>query len=279
MAIEAVQHIRRMTGGSQSHLMRCSDDNYYIVKFNNNPQHERVLANELFATKLAIELCELPAAVPEIICVDRWLIDNTRDLRFERLNGVEPCQPGLQFGSRYVADPIVCRLSDYMPREMLGHVSNLSSFAGMLVFDKWTGNTDRRQVVFWRRQRQKQYQATMIDQGACFNTGWTFSDAPFAGTYTANEVYGSISGWEDFEPWLRKLLGTQCELLVRKFAVEVPSVWYGSDPQAMEILVEKLLQRRYIVRDLIDAFRKSARMPFPNWRKGVRSKSACLAQR
>ena len=49
----AVEHIRRMRGGAQSHLMRCDDGGYYIVKFQNNPQHIRVLANEMLGTKIA----------------------------------------------------------------------------------------------------------------------------------------------------------------------------------------------------------------------------------
>src|SRR5258707_5597982 len=51
--IVAIQHLRRMRGGAQSHLMRCSDGNFYIVKFQNNPQHVRVLANEMLASLLA----------------------------------------------------------------------------------------------------------------------------------------------------------------------------------------------------------------------------------
>ena len=43
----AVEEIRRMRGGAQAHLMRCADDNYYVVKFQNNPQGRRILANEL----------------------------------------------------------------------------------------------------------------------------------------------------------------------------------------------------------------------------------------
>jgi hypothetical protein len=35
MPTQAVQHIRRMRGGAQSHLMRCADSNYYVVKFPN----------------------------------------------------------------------------------------------------------------------------------------------------------------------------------------------------------------------------------------------------
>ena len=34
-------------------MIRCSDNNFYVVKFRNNPQHMRVLANEMLATRLA----------------------------------------------------------------------------------------------------------------------------------------------------------------------------------------------------------------------------------
>ncbi len=49
-AIDAVQHVRRMRGGAPSHLMRAADGHFYVVKFQNNPQHLKVLANEFLAT-------------------------------------------------------------------------------------------------------------------------------------------------------------------------------------------------------------------------------------
>lgn len=33
--LQAIQHIRRMRGGAQSHLMRGSDGGYWVVKFHN----------------------------------------------------------------------------------------------------------------------------------------------------------------------------------------------------------------------------------------------------
>ena len=60
VAVTAIQQIRRMRGGAQSHLMLASDHNLYVVKFSNNPQHVRVLANELLATRLAAAI-GLPA--------------------------------------------------------------------------------------------------------------------------------------------------------------------------------------------------------------------------
>ena len=41
VAVLAVQQIRAMRGGAQSQLMLGSDENLWVVKFQNNPQHRR----------------------------------------------------------------------------------------------------------------------------------------------------------------------------------------------------------------------------------------------
>jgi hypothetical protein len=46
----ARRHIRKMRGGAQSHLLEADDGRFYIVKFQNNPQHRRILVNELVAS-------------------------------------------------------------------------------------------------------------------------------------------------------------------------------------------------------------------------------------
>ena len=53
--ILALEVIRRMRGASQPYLMRCADESNYVVKFRNNPQHVRVLANEMLAARRSEE--------------------------------------------------------------------------------------------------------------------------------------------------------------------------------------------------------------------------------
>ena len=43
MPIQALHHVRRMRGSAQAHLIRCDDGHFHVVKFQNNPQHVRVL--------------------------------------------------------------------------------------------------------------------------------------------------------------------------------------------------------------------------------------------
>ena len=205
LAVLAVQHIRRMRGGAQGQLMLGADGHAYVVKFQNNPQHRRVLANEFLASKLA-RAAGLPAPEVELVDVSQWLIENTPELEIDLGRTRVRCQPGLQFGSRFVGGLMPGQVVDYLPEEQLGEVKNLGEFAGVLALDKWTANANGRQAVFAKRQRERRYQAVFIDFGYCFHAGeWRFEDAPLRGVYYRNDVYREIGGWESFEPWLTRL--------------------------------------------------------------------------
>jgi hypothetical protein len=246
-------------------MMRCSDGYFYVVKFRNNPQHLRVLANELLATRLA-EGADLPVPATEVVEVGEWLVQHTPELNIQLAGSTIPCQAGLQFGSRYVVDPLEGQVFDYLPTEMLERVRNRESFAGILVMDKWTGNANGRQATFWRKMREKKYTVTFIDQGYCFNAGeWSFPDYPLRGVYSRNEVYSDVNGWKSFEPWLTRIEEME-EDVIWNAAGEIPPEWYESDWSALEKLTLALLNRRSMVRELITAFRTSPRRPFPNWR-------------
>jgi hypothetical protein len=241
LAVQAVQQIRRMRGGAQSQLMLGADGHAYVVKFQNNPQHMRVLANELLASRLAAA-AGLAAPEAELVDVSSWLIDNTPELEIDLGRTRERCRPGLQFGSRLVGGLMPGQVVDYLPEDQLAEVRNLAEFAGILALDKWTGNSNGRQAVFTRKQRERRYRAVFIDFGYCFHAGeWRFEDAPLRGVYYRNDVY------------------------VWAAANDVPPQWYGGDISDMEALVEKLLTRRSRIRELIEAFAKTARDPFPNW--------------
>ncbi len=264
MATAAVQHVKRMRGGAQGHLMRCEDGHYYVVKFQNNPQHQRVLANELLAAKLA-EYIGLPVPTAEVVEVSVWLVMHTPELTVVLGSQQVGCEAGLQFGSRYAVNPAEGQVFDYLPPEALTRVRNLDAFAGILALDKWTCNADGRQVAFWRKLREKKYSAAFIDQGYCFKAGeWTFPDFPLRGVFPRNEVYAGVTGWDSFEPWLTRIEDLEDER-VWEAARQIPPEWYDSAWGELEGLVGKLLQRKRLVRELILAFRNSPRRPFPEW--------------
>jgi hypothetical protein len=253
-----------MRGGSQSHLLRASDDNYYVVKFQNNPQHVRVLANEMFATRLAHWL-GLPVPRTEVIEVSDWLIANTPEMRVRVGASSVPCSSGRQLASLFAYDSAT--VFDYLPQSVLAKVANLQDFARVLVLDKWTSNCDGRQAIFSRKGSRGRYRATFIDHGYCFNAGeWSFPDSPLRGVYANNCVYAGVWSWDSFEPALSNAERMERSDLWR--CVEnIPEEWYGCDCGALRAMVDSLFRRRGMVRDLIDDFRCSNRNPFPNWRE------------
>src|SRR6267378_4073167 len=219
----AVEHVRRMRGGAQAHLMRCDDDTYYIVKFQNNPQHLRILANEMLATRLA---ARLGVCVPqvEVIEVRPELIAYTTELVMQLGMGRIPCSAGKQFGSQFPGNPARMTVHDFLPDEQLCAVRNLTDFLGVFVFDKWTCNTNGRQAIFFREPEDRAgsasrpvfeeisgrvpYLAMMIDHGFCFNAGeWDFPDAPLRGLYARRKRVRELilsarnSGRDPFPNW------------------------------------------------------------------------------
>ena len=267
MAQQAVEHVRRLRGGAQSHLMRCEDGRYYVVKFRNNPQGVRILANELLAGKLALAL-GLPVACPEVIEVDGWLVEHTPELYIELQNRRERCAAGFQFGSRFPCDPLRTPVYDFLPDALLESIANPDSFLGMLVFDKWTCNCDTRQSVFYREHGEDaaRYRAAMVDQGFCFNANeWSFPDAPLRGIYMRACVYAGVVGPQSFEPFLSRLEHLDEEIL-EEAAASVPPEWYDGRTDDMRALLRTLADRRKRVARMIFEMRESPRQPFPSWR-------------
>ena len=266
--------------GAQAQLMRCDDEAYYIVKFQNNPQQLRILANEMLATRLA---ARLGLCVPqvEVVEVRPEIIAYTPDLVIQLGLGRKPCAAGKQFGSQFPGHPARLTVHDFLPDEQLRAVRNLSDFLGVLVFDKWTCNTNGRQAIYFRdpggdadaadsiqgASTAGDYVAMMIDFGFCFNAGeWDFPDAPLRGLYARHRVYDGVAGMEAFEPWLARLENRITERVLGEEAAQIPPEWYGGDWDELERLLERLYRRRERVRELIFSARNSGREPFPNWK-------------
>jgi hypothetical protein len=270
----ALEHIRRMRGGSQSHLMRCSDGHHYVVKFQNNPQHRRILVNEMLATRLAADL-GLPTAPMSLIYVPQQLIELTPDLSVEMAKSQIPCEAGMQFGSRYLGEPRRPSAHPSVPRREWDLVENRTDFAGMFVFDKWTCNTDGRQVLFQRENDDSplqavRYKAVMIDQGFCFNGGgWSFLDSPIRNFYFDWEVYRGVLNLDSFEPWLSRLESEIDLKVLVEATLGIAAEWYEFDTAALRALLERLDRRRHTIREMLLYACQRAPLVFPNWQRAT----------
>jgi len=272
MPLTAVRHVRKMRGGAQAHLLEADDANWYVVKFRNNPQHWRVLVNEVLC---ATFLDFLKIAAPQTALVqltDDFLAANP-DLSFTFGDKRIPVEPGWHFGSRYPGDPARTAVYDFLPDALTSQVVNLEDFRAILVFDKWVGNTDGRQSIFYRAMVRREaaeearpgFVARMIDHGFAFNgPGWDFGDSPLHGLYARHNVYDSVRSLDNFQPWLGQVVHFPEEVIDQAWK-RVPSDWIAGDEDILERLLERLYERRARVPDLIDACRGGRVNPFRNW--------------
>lgn len=228
-------------------MVRAEDDNYYVIKVQNNPQGLRILANEMLGASIAAML-SLPVAPTAVISLPKAMVDLTPDLTIQLGRGRKQCKAGLCFGS-------LIRLDG---RFWTGHmvtpesVENPRDFLGMLVFDKWLANTDQRQVALTPNRENSALRAVMIDQGFCFAAeDWTFRDGALQGVSHFPRIYHQVRGLEDFEPWLGRLEREIDVEMLRAAAREIPPEWYSCESAALDKLIWQLDQRRPLVRELL----------------------------
>jgi len=274
----ARRHIRKMRGGAQSHLLEADDGQFYIVKFQNNPQHRRILVNELVASVL-LKYLEISTAETALVQVTEEFLRENPGVSIELGASTKPVTAGWQFGSRYPGDPSRVAVYDFVPDTLLHKVRNLADFLGALVFDKWVSNADGRQAVFFRARVREWlagsvhehaltlgFIALMIDQGFAFNgPEWSFTDSPVQGLYPRKLVYDGVASLDQFEPWIERVVHFP-EQVVDQAYKQVPPEWIRGDEDQFERLLEALMRRRKRVPDLISDTRRAKQSPFANWK-------------
>jgi hypothetical protein len=276
MLVDARRLIRKMRGGAQAHLIEGADGEFYVVKFRNNPQHRRVLVNEWIATTL---LDYLQISVPKhaIVRLSPEFVADSPDLYIQVGNRKEPIAAGWHFGSRYPGNPARDAVYDFVPDALLGKVGNAPDFLGMLAFDKWLGNADARQAIFIRARLREYapayadhplrvgFVAMMIDHGFVFNgPNWDFPDAASTGLYFRPLVYKKARGLDDFQPWLDRILEFP-DVVIDDSLRELPPEWLNGDSDELYRLLEKLMQRRSRVPELLHECAHGRVKFFPNW--------------
>jgi hypothetical protein len=277
MPIDAVRLIRKMRGGAQAHLIEADDGHFYVVKFRNNPQHRRILVNEWLGSAF---LAYLGISTPEvaIVRISEDFLEHNREVHIQLGANYRAIETGWHFGSRYPGDPSRNVVYEFLPDSLLDKVENLGDFLGVLAFDKWMGNADSRQAVFFRARLREWlpgsgahplrlgFVAHMIDNGYVFEgPHWQLADAPLQGLYFRRQVYWNVRGREDFEPWLSRIANFP-EEVVDQALKQIPPAWLDGDEAELKQMLDRLLVRGRRVADLIELSRDVRENPFPNWR-------------
>ncbi len=278
MPVNALRLIRKLRGGAQAHLLEADDGNYYVVKFIENPQHRRILVNEWIAS-VFLEYLQILAPPAAIVNLSEQFLQENEDVCMTLGSRRITPSAGWHFGSRFPGDPAKLAVYDFLPDVILGKVENLNQFLGVLVFDRWAGNADARQSVFFRARLKawspapgphplKQgFLSLMIDHGYVFGgPNWEFADAPMQGLYFRPLVYDRVRSLDDFQPWLDRVIHFP-EEVVDQALKTVPRQWYRGEEEGLERLLERLLARKKRVPELIEECGKARTNPFPHWQR------------
>jgi hypothetical protein len=277
MLVQAIRLIRKMRGGAQAHLLECDDGHFYVVKFRNNPQHRRILINEWIAS-VFLNYLQISAPPAAFVNLSAAFLEANTEIYIQLGSHHQAVEPGWHFGSRYPGDPAKVMVYDFLPDALLDKVVNAGEFLGVLAFDKWMGNADARQSIFFRaRLRQWSpsasehapragFVALMMDHGYVFDgPHWKFPDSPLQGLYFRPNVYQKVRGWEDFQPWLDRVVYFP-EEVVDAAQKQIPPDWLAEDAAALQAMLEKLMSRRRRVPDLIRDSSRGRVNPFPEWK-------------
>ena len=272
MPLTAVRHLRKMRGGAQAHLLEADDGKWYVVKFRNNPQHRRVLVNEALCATL-LRYLKISAPETALIQVSAAFLTANPECSIQLGTRRVAIEPGWQFGSQYPGDPSRIAVYDFLPDALLGQVANLEDFRAILVFDKWVGNADGRQSVFYRAMVRRgdsagghaAFVARMIDHGYAFNgPNWDFPESAVQGLYARKLVYDAVRSLDDLQPWLDQVVHFPEEVIDQAWK-SIPADWIEGEEDALERLLEQFFERRARVPALIQSCRDSRINPFPNW--------------
>jgi len=272
MPLTAVRHLRKMRGGAQAHLLEADDGKWYVVKFRNNPQHRRVLVNEALCATL-LRYLKISAPETALIQVSAAFLAANPECSIQLGTRRVEIEPGWQFGSQYPGDPSRIAVYDFLPDALLGQVANLEDFRAILVFDKWVGNADGRQSVFYRAMVRRAdsaggragFVARMIDHGYAFNgPNWDFPESAVQGLYARKLVYDTVRSLDDLQPWLDQVVHFPEEVIDQAWK-SIPADWIEGEEDALDRLLEQFFERRARVPALIQSCRDSRINPFSNW--------------
>jgi hypothetical protein len=258
--------------------MEAGDGHFYVVKFANNPQSRRILANEWVASALLRHL-EIAAPETAVIELSSEFLARNPEVCLQTGSSRREVEPGWHFGSRFPGNPMHLAVYDMLPDALLGKIVNAADFLGALAFDKWAGNSDARQAVFFRGRTgdwlhgrgenplQVGFIAQMIDHGYIFDgPNWACRDAPGLGLFFRPHVYRHVRGIADFHPWLERI-ETMPAWVLDNALRELPGQWLpGEDRALLEDLCEKLWRRRSRVAELVAGAAHASSKPFPAWR-------------
>lgn len=268
-SFQATQHIRVLGRRSHTHLMLCANDLLYVVKPLDTPDklRDKLRRRQLMAGFLATRLAHhvgLPVSEPAIVEIPSFLSRTTPDLE-QTAALCSTAAANFHPATRYAGDLNGKKVFDMLPDSCLTSLSNLSSFAHFLALDQWCSHLDSPKAVFHRSYNSLNYSMEVINRSRSFSgSDLNFHDHPQNGVYNFKAVYRHLRGWDSFEPFLTSLILTSPDALWQ-LTRNLPFGWSEDYARDLDALVEGLLRRRSLIRQLIARSRDQIPDLFPHW--------------
>jgi len=232
-----------MRGGSQSALVD-TDQGFYVVKWRENPQHRRILINEVVCAEL---LKRLGVASPgwAYVHADRDFIERNPEIRIQHQHRSTAIEPGWHFGSRFPVDPDHESVYDFLPSNLIDKVANRWDFLKVFVFDVWVDNHDSRQAIFFRAPKRG-FQVEMIDHGHALGfdgVDWRFNSSSVRRRYPgASGIYASAQSAQHYSRAIAAIQELTRDDLTQLLEL-LPPEWIGDDKGLLSRQFDRLIDR------------------------------------
>lgn len=242
-----VQHLGSVpTGYSKPQLVQLNDGLTYVMKFVNNPTGMKVLVNEYVAAQIA-ELLSLPVPPSRVVPVSDSFIKQSPELSALHF------MPGNAFASLYIENCFYP--SQSFLQTSINEIVNRDMLAGIIVFDVWLSNTDRKQKnMLVKPLDNGLYYVYMIDHGRCFaNSNWTLKSLEKMNKKPKSELHkwfmSSLNISKHLDDYLHEALSIPDDKLY--YAVyAIPDDWDITEAEK-EALLTHLLKARERLPDLM----------------------------
>jgi hypothetical protein len=266
--VKAVRPLNQVRNGvTKPYFVQCSDNETYVVKFQQNPEGKRVLANEYVASKMA-SLLSLPVPDPALIEVDDQFVRDHGSEISEHVGS--PLQSGLHFGTVKLKKSV--QITD---SRMIGRALNRDIVPDLLVFDQLICNKDRDSNGGNLLFDLNKMEIVVLDHTHAFDLGaiWRETDLKMrigqsfelfdSSGYVYRKLVAYVEGNNPFHPILAKIAGmTNSDLW--NIINTVPEEWELSMPEK-HALIDYLIDRQTRIHEVLPLLAPV----LPRWKGGL----------
>jgi hypothetical protein len=241
-----------MRGGSQPDLV-LTDNGWYVVKWQQNAQHRRVLINEVLGAEL-LKMLNIESPGWGLVHADEKFLAEPLRTPIQLGSHSVAIQTGWHFGSRVPVNPETTAIYDSLPALLMKRVANRHQYLRVSVFDRWVDNTDQRQSILYRPARNRALRGAMIDNGHAFgfdgrdwcmrNRAMISRDSSFSGLFSLAEAD------EQIDSAIRDIQSISLAALERIRRL-LPQPWVKNDEAALTSLFSDLIKRARTLPEMV----------------------------